>query len=283
MDTREIARLAAVLRENGDQVLNSSRKLCLSANLLNQLNSSFALITEQRDSLNTTFQVINCSNIKVELYRDLQFLHDFVQRTVSLKLIPCFAGSSYTDLLNIMKFKNLKLLEIHKLNITLLTGLQVLRTQLQFIVCVRSLKSLHELLEKCGADDSEGFIWCELKEAVFSHNGLEELDSSLEFVPWLHTLDLSHNKIKNATLLNCLPNLKNLNLSYNQLDSIKPLSGQLCNRLQVTVFIYLLYIAFYFKRMTTCKKTIFMIAFTTMKPRLLDLLPVFCSLIRLKN
>lgn len=233
MDSKEIAHLASVLRENGDEVLNSTRKLCLSADLLNQLNSAFALIAEQRDSLNTTFQVINCSNIKVELYRDLQFLHDFVQRTVSLKLIPCFVGSSYCDLLNVSKFRNLKLLEVHKLNVTLLAGLQVLRTQLQFLVCVRSLNSLREILEKCGADDSEGFIWCELKEAVFSHNELKELDGSLEFVPWLHTLDLSHNKIKNAAQLNCLPNLKNLNLGYNQLDSIKPLSGQLCNRLQV--------------------------------------------------
>ncbi|KAF2885489.1 hypothetical protein ILUMI_20639 [Ignelater luminosus] len=235
MEVNQISQLAAILRENGDQVLNSVSKFALSATLLCNLNNSFASVIEQRDSINSTFQVINSSNVKAEIYRDLQFLHDFVQRTVSLKLTPTLFANPSSEIVDISKFKNLKLLELNKVNVNTTAGLQTLRTQLQYLICIRSIDSLSDLLEKCGADDTQGFIWCELKEASFCHNKLTQIDSSLEFVPWLNTLDLSHNHIRDARPLSCLPNLKHLNLSYNHLESFPLFTGQLCNRLQVLI------------------------------------------------
>ncbi|KAB0801895.1 hypothetical protein PPYR_04081 [Photinus pyralis] len=233
MDYNEIYQLAAILRESGDKVLDCSSKLSLSSNLLCMLNSSFVLLSEQRDVFNSSFQVLNNTNINTEIFRDLQFLYDFIQRSVSLKLINDTLVNSINDAVDITKFKNLRFLELQKVDVTSIIGLQTVRTQLQYLICVRSISSIKNVLEKCGGDESEGFVWCELKEATFSHNKLKEIDSSLELVPWLHTLDLSYNMIKDARPLNCLPNLKYINLSYNHLEVAPSFTGQICTRIQV--------------------------------------------------
>lgn len=228
MDAEEVSRLALVLRNNGDKVLNGQGKLSLSTSLLNTLNGSFSLVTEQRDSLSSSFQVIT-SNTNADTFSDLQFLHDFIQRSVSLKLIP----SPADEAVDISFFKNLKYLELHKVRADSVVGIQYLRPKLQFLVCVRSINATKDVLEECGGDQSAGFLWNELKEAVFSHNEMCALDGSFELAPWLHTLDLSHNNIKCADQLTCLSNLKHLNLSYNKLESVPEFTGQLCSRLQV--------------------------------------------------
>lgn len=233
MDLNEITQLAAILRGNGDQVLNGQCKLTLSQNLLSGLNQGFEYIAEERDTMSSSFHVVNNTNTKGEAFSDLLFLHDFVQRSTSLKLILGSQPILEETAINISKFKNIKLLELYKINAKLIAGLQTLRRQLQFIICIRSLDALKDVLEQQNGDDSPAFVWNELKEAVFSHNGLNELDNSLKYAPWLHTLDLSHNNIKNADALNCLCNLKQLNLSYNKLERIPEFTGQLCSRLQV--------------------------------------------------
>lgn len=230
----DLSQLAALLRENGDQVLNGLSKLSLSTKLLKDLNESFGLVVEEREALSSTFQVISTSNSKVELLLDLQFLHDFVQRTVGLKLIQDNAENR--DLITINKFKNLKLLELRKVPINQIVGLQALRNQLQYIICVRCLSNLKDLFISCGGDESQqAFIWSELKEAVLSYNHLETIDNSLEYVPWLQTLDVSHNSIVNAQAIDCLPNLKHLNLGFNHLENVPIFKKELFRNLQILI------------------------------------------------
>lgn len=227
MNAEEIAQLATVLRNNGDKVLNGEGKLSLSTSLLNTLNGSFSLVTEQRDSLSSSFQVLT-SNSNAEMFGDLRFLHDFVQRSRSLKLIP-----SSDEAADVSLFKNLKFLELNKVSADWVVGIQTLRAKLKFIVCIRSVKALKDVLEECGGDKCSGFLWNELRGAVFSYNEICSLDASLELTPWLHTLDLSHNNLKSPIQLNCLSSLKYLNLSYNKLEHVPKFAGQICNRLQV--------------------------------------------------
>jgi hypothetical protein len=112
-------------------------------------------------------------------------------------------------------------------------GIQVLRSQLQKLVCEKTLNTLNDILNNCGADKSQASCWSELKEASFISNGILELDQSLECAPWLHTLDLSHNEITNIEAVSCLGNLKTLNVSYNKLEAVPQFKGQICSRLQV--------------------------------------------------
>ncbi|KAF5294294.1 hypothetical protein FQA39_LY13438 [Lamprigera yunnana] len=221
--------LLILLRENGDKLLDASSKLTLPASLLFNLNKSFVDIWNQRQMFNQNFHVVDSNQMELDL------MYDFIQKTLALKMLPDNAFWNNEKLLDIKIFKNLRLLEVQRLSFNLIKGLHSLRTQLRYLICIRSLHTIKEVLQDCGADNSEGYVWNELKEAVFSYNSLDSLDHSLEYAPLLHTLDLSHNHIHNAQLLNCLPNLRHINLSYNQLENIPALSGELCTHLRVLV------------------------------------------------
>lgn len=227
----DLPQLATLLRENGDKVLNSESRLCLSTNLLNDLNESFSLIVDEKEALNSTFQVIGTSSFKVDLLIDLQFLHDFVQRAISLKL----TSKNYNGVVDVRKFKNLKLLELRQIPINLVLGLNYLRNQLKYLICIHSVSNLRELFVNCGGDKSDKYVWSELKEANLSYNGFKSIDNSLEYVPWLQTLDLSHNKLVNVQAIDCLINLKHLNLGYNQLEAVPLFNRELSRKLQVLV------------------------------------------------
>ncbi|XP_031332646.1 serine/threonine-protein kinase 11-interacting protein-like isoform X2 [Photinus pyralis] len=221
--------LVALLRENGDKILDASSKLSLSASLLYNLNSSLENVWNERQMFNHNFHVFNGN------HSELEFVYDFLQKTFALKILPDGAFWNNEKILDIRFFKNLRLLEVQRLSLNLIKGLHTFRHQLKYLICVRSLRRVKEVLEYCGADNSEGFMWNELKEAVFSYNSIDTLDHSLEYAPCLHTLDLSHNHLHNAQLLNCLSNLKHINLSYNQLETVPAFSGELCSHLRILV------------------------------------------------
>ena len=72
----------------------------------------------------------------------------------------------------------------------------------------------------CGADAGAGFVWGSLHRLALPYNALTHLDKSLEFAPWLDTIDLSHNLITTASELEYLPNLRNVNLGFNNLECV---------------------------------------------------------------
>ncbi|KRT83323.1 hypothetical protein AMK59_4694, partial [Oryctes borbonicus] len=231
---RDIAILAELLRQNGDKISSGDCKFALTSDLLNHLTSSFNLILERREMLTSSFHVLSNTSENNEKYQDLYFLYDFVQLSKSLKLTKNqnVTQQEYTD---VSKFKELRYLEIHKVDVNTILGIGSLRIRLQYLICERCVSKLRDILELSGADQTEGHSWCELKEAIFTHNNIREIDGSLKYVPWLNTLDLSNNLIKEADGISSLSNLKYLNLSYNKLTKVPLFNGQLCQRLQVLV------------------------------------------------
>lgn len=236
-----INELAALFKDDGDKILDASSKLSLSTTLLHRINASFTKLFKNQLSKHNSvasFDVVSTVNTNgdiAESILDLQFIYDFLQKTIALKILPSSDIFTNPHVIDINVFHNLKLLEIQRFSTNLIKGIKNLRAQLQYLTCVRSLGTLKEVLEWCGADRCQGFIWSELKEAVFTHNGLNNLDASLEFTPCLQTLDLSHNRIRNAQPLNCLSHLKYLNLSFNQLESIPVFNSSTANRLEVLI------------------------------------------------
>ncbi|XP_018326584.1 serine/threonine-protein kinase 11-interacting protein-like [Agrilus planipennis] len=215
-----ITQLAALLRENGDKILDASSRLSLSSSLLHNLNQSIITVLSQETD-------------DMDEHLDLKIVYDFLQQTVALKVLPDFAHfRDKAQTIDICLFKNLTLLEIKWLSLKLIKGIKSVRTQLEYLICMHSLNALHEVLESCGDDKCQGFIWSKLKEAVFSYNGLSNLDNSLEFTPWLCSLDLSHNNLSNVEYLSCLPNLTFLNLCYNKLENVPYLRGEICTNLK---------------------------------------------------
>lgn len=202
------------------------------------LNDSFSLIIDENESVPLhTFQVTKPNNSKSNVFRELQFIHDFIQKTLVLKLTKFLDDDDDDEscIIDITKFRNLKTLEIQRVPIKQIIGLQQLRSQLQEIIVEKSITNIKELIITCAGDNSNGFIWNSLKRADFSFNNLDRIDNSLEFTPYLQHLNLSHNKIYQISALVWLPNLKVLNLSYNQLTTIPKFNQESYRRLQVLI------------------------------------------------
>lgn len=230
---QEIMILGKLLHQNGEKVLNASGKLCLSASLLYNLNEAFSLVVNGCEDLEASFQV--CNSSKIDIFHNLKFLHDFVQKTIGLKVTYCSTNPKIP--IDITKFKCLKYLELKKINIDTIEGLRRVRGQLESIVCAgrKGVSHLKQLLANCGGDTGIGFVWSSLKHLALPHNALEKLDTSLELVPWLQVIDLSHNLITSADELSCLPNLKHINLGYNKLERVPTFNEAASRLLQVLV------------------------------------------------
>lgn len=221
MDPKQITALAKLLKDSGDKVLNCEYKLSLSGSLLRALNDAFSLIVDKNETLPPqSFQVVKPHNAKSDVFRDIQFIYDFVQKTIILSLNQFINDDPYEFEVDISKFRSLRKLEIQKIPINQIIGIQQMRSQLNEIVCIRSISHVKDVITACGGDNSNGFTWNELKAANFSYNMLHHIDSSLEFTPWLENLNLSHNQIVSVSAIKWLPNLRVLNLSYNRLNHI---------------------------------------------------------------
>lgn len=204
--------------------------------LLRSLNDSFTLIADQDEICPPqTFQVVKSNNSKSDVFRDLQFIHDFVQKTKILMITQFANDDPYEGCVDVSKFRNLRRLEVHKVHINQVIGIQQMRAYLQEIVCTRSIDSVKDIISHCGGDKSNGFVWNELKFADFSYNTLTTIDCCLEFAPWLQHLNLSHNHLVSVDAIKWLPNLKHLNLSYNRLTHIPMFNVDTSKKLKMLI------------------------------------------------
>ncbi|XP_017099234.2 serine/threonine-protein kinase 11-interacting protein isoform X1 [Drosophila bipectinata] len=231
MDPQKITELANLLRQNGDKILSSEFTLTLSGSLLRALNDSFTLIADTEVSHDQSFQVVKPINAKSSVFPDLQLLHDFVQKTTLLKLTHFPSELHFEGPIDIAKFRGLRRLEVHKININQVVGIQALRGQLQHLICVKSLNCVDDIITRCGGDNSNGFVWNELQSADFSYNNLRSVDTALEFAHHLQHLCLRHNKLTSVAAIKWLPNLKTLDLSYNCLTYLPQLHAEAGRRL----------------------------------------------------
>ncbi|KRJ98067.1 serine/threonine-protein kinase 11-interacting protein isoform X1 [Drosophila yakuba] len=239
MDPQKITELANLLRQNGDKILSSEFTLTLSGSLLRALNDSFTLIADTEIGSGAgylqpqSFQVVKPINAKSSVFPDLQLVHDFVQKTTLLKLTYFPSEHYFEGAIDIAKFRALRRLEVNKINIGQVVGIQPLRGQLQHLICVKSITSVDDVITRCGGDNSNGFVWNELKTADFSYNSLRSVDTALEFAQHLQHLNLRHNKLTSVAAIKWLPHLKTLDLSYNCLTHLPQFHMDACKRLQL--------------------------------------------------
>lgn len=223
-----ITEIVNILKPLSAEVFNGKSTLSLSINYLEKLN----LFTENIEESSQSFHIAENNIIRTKnRLRDIQFISSLFERTVNLKIYPDLQDELLN--INITRFSNIKTLEIFKIDINLLVGLQKLRSQLQDLTCCWSLQEFSDVLMKCGGDNSQPYSWNDLKTAKFSHNNIMEMDNSFNWTLSLHSLDISHNKLSAVDLTNQLPNLKYLNISYNKLTRVPCFRGPICSRLQV--------------------------------------------------
>ncbi|ALC38352.1 CG9044 [Drosophila busckii] len=208
--------------------------------LLRALNDSFTLIADSdigvcmpQQQQQQAFQVVKPINAKSSVFPDLQLLHDFVQKTTLLKLNYFPSEHYFEGAIDINKFRALRRLEVHKIYICQVVGIQALRSQLQQLICIKSLRNVEDIITRCGGDNSNGFVWNELQLADFSYNSLRSVDTALEFAQHLQHLNLRHNKLVSVLAIKWLPHLKTLDLSYNCLTHLPQFHAETCKRLQL--------------------------------------------------
>lgn len=162
-------------------------------------------------------------------------IHDFVQKT-PLLCITQYPGDGQFDVrIDISKFHALKQLKLDKINVQRVYGIQHLRSQIQELICTKCLKSIDEILQSCGGDNSNGLVWNELQMADFSYNNLRTIITSLEFAQNLQYLHLQHNRLESIEAVKWLPHLKSLNVSYNRLQQIPQFHSNCCKTLQILI------------------------------------------------
>ncbi|KAL9877467.1 uncharacterized protein ACN2A1_013824 isoform 4-T5 [Glossina fuscipes fuscipes] len=233
MDPQQIVELAKLLKCNGDKILNSEFALTLSGSILRALNDSFTLIVDSMECGDAkNFQVLKTINSKSSVFRDLQLIYDFVQKTPQLCIVHYPREEYFPGNIDIKKFRALKRLEVQKIHIHQIVGIQPLRAQLEYLICNKSLQTVDDIITNCGGDNSNGFVWNELKSADFSYNQLQTVDTSLEFAQFLQHLNLRHNQLFSVKAIKWLPNLKTLDLSFNRLTQIPQFHMDAYKRLQ---------------------------------------------------
>ncbi|XP_056315714.1 serine/threonine-protein kinase 11-interacting protein [Danio aesculapii] len=212
-----VHRLATLLRNNGDSVLDGSSTLTLQVRCLQHLTQLF-----ERHLLSRTHQhgflALPSHPADTASLLEVQFLFDMLQKTVSLKLVNP-PGVKLQYVVKIFPFKSLKHLELKRIPPHCLEGLRGVYSQLEVFTCSKGVSSLEELLSLCGGDLSSALPWLELQTLNFSYNSISCLDESLSLLNVLKWLDLSHNKIEDcAEFLKPLTELEHLNLAYNNLQ-----------------------------------------------------------------
>uniref|UniRef100_A0A8C2GK14 Serine/threonine kinase 11 interacting protein n=1 Tax=Cyprinus carpio TaxID=7962 RepID=A0A8C2GK14_CYPCA len=209
--TTVVHRLATLLRNNGDSVLDGSSTLTLQVGCLQHLTQLF-----ERHLLSRTHQhgflALPSHPADTASLLEVQFLFDMLQKTVSLKVLKVLMMLRF--IYDIMHLLGLKRIPPHCLE-----GLRGVYSQLEVFTCSKGVSSLEELLSLCGGDLSSALPWLELHTLNFSYNSISHLDESLSLLNVLKWLDLSHNKIQDcAEFLKPLTELEHLNLAYNNLQ-----------------------------------------------------------------
>uniref|UniRef100_A0A131XAB7 Serine/threonine-protein kinase 11-interacting protein n=1 Tax=Hyalomma excavatum TaxID=257692 RepID=A0A131XAB7_9ACAR len=221
-----IHRLAAFLREHGDVVLNGTRRLTLTTSCLNELNYIFRQFLGAQE--NESFDVPFGCSANSDFVHDVFFLHDFMQKTCSLKIVQ--SSQTIQGSLDLSKFHSLKILELKRVPPHLLVGLETLVLQVETLICQRNISSLKEILRSRNKVPQP---WMKIKVANFSYNGITALDDSLTLLPRLEYLDCSNNTISDAKGVEFLHNIRVLNLSFNFIQKLSIYNKGACDTLTV--------------------------------------------------
>lgn len=211
-----VHRLATLLRDNGDSVLDGSSTLTLQVGCLQHLTRLFEQHLHSRTHQHG-FLALPSHPADTASLLEVQFLFDMLQKTVSLKLVNP-PGIKLQSVVKIFPFKSLKHLELKRIPPHCLEGLRGVYSHLEVLTCSKSLNSLEELLSLCGGDLSPALPWLELHTLNFSYNSISCLDKSLSLMNVLKWLDLSHNKIQDCAEFLKPLELEHLNLAYNNLQ-----------------------------------------------------------------
>uniref|UniRef100_A0A1B6M5U1 Serine/threonine-protein kinase 11-interacting protein n=1 Tax=Graphocephala atropunctata TaxID=36148 RepID=A0A1B6M5U1_9HEMI len=217
MDVEQIhiVQISNLFKQCEADILEGRKKLSLTASLLQRLNYTIQELE---------YDCVNFAMSTSTPEEPVKYLKELIHKTPKLTVTQKVKRETWR--VDLSRFNSLKYLELSKIPMHLVEGMQSLRSQLQVLICERCTDCLDEIL---GSSDH---IWEELRTAKLCYNDFVIL-CPFTNTPWLQYLDLSYNKIEDRLSLQTLKNLKYLNLSFNFLTSVPLLSYEVCNTLKV--------------------------------------------------
>ncbi|XP_025746800.1 serine/threonine-protein kinase 11-interacting protein isoform X3 [Callorhinus ursinus] len=226
-------KLAGLLRESGDVVLSGCSTLSLLTTTLQQLNHVFELHLGPWGPGQTGFVALPSHPADSPVILQLQFLFDVLQKTLSLKLVH-IPGSGLPGPIKIFPFKSLRQLELRGVPLHCLRGLCGIYSQLETLICSRSIQALERLLSALRflnlshnrVQDCEGFLMdlSELCHLDISYNHLRLVPRMGPSGAALETLILRGNELRSLQGLEQLRNLRHLDVAYNLLEGHRELA-----------------------------------------------------------
>jgi Leucine-rich repeat (LRR) protein len=147
-------------------------------------------------------------------------VQEYLSKVIALKVVDD-QNIPLKQSLNLAVCKSLLTLELKRIPLRRIKGLQYLREQLKTVVVQRCLNDIKDLLIPRGGDGSHANNWINLTQLNLSHNSITTIDSALMCLPSLKVLDLSHNCLSDDHQgLSNLTQLEELFIGHNQLLEI---------------------------------------------------------------
>eukprot|EP00047_Mylnosiga_fluctuans_P005695 m.242145 g.242145 ORF g.242145 m.242145 type:complete len:1249 (+) comp13975_c0_seq1:105-3851(+) len=152
-------------------------------------------------------------------------LREFCSHLLSLRLM---AGSQLicsTKVYDLKIFSSLESLQILRVEVECLRGIEALRPRLRFLTARKAVKNLKVLFSLCAADRAVSELpWSHLESLDLHDNSLMAIDDSFKLFPALELLDLSANDLSAITAdFKYLRSLTSLNLADNRVKTLRPL------------------------------------------------------------
>ncbi|CAI8048087.1 Nischarin [Geodia barretti] len=218
--------LAVYVYNEGDYVLTNNKALFMSPTQLHCVGRRMTLPISSTGT----------GSVKGDFGNLLDFLMQLQKMKVAPSTEDKFILSSMEDVsFDLSIFKSLTYLMVDSIEIADVQGRQCLTGQLEGLDIRRCLNSLKEILLVYPVDDAvspvppgtvdltRGLKWTSLTKICFKLNNITSIDTSLQLLPALTSLDLSYNYIERLENLTGLPNLKVVDLSYNKVADVKDL------------------------------------------------------------
>ncbi|GFN84539.1 hypothetical protein PoB_001104500 [Plakobranchus ocellatus] len=176
-----------------------------------------------------------------DVKKDLGHILDFITRCKQLKVICQREPVGTSNILmnkvpfDLTLFKSLQTLSIQGCNMRLITGLETVKQTLSKLEVHQSSSSMKEVLLQDAhhwrAEDGGIIVgyWDFVTAVDFSHNSFSEIHESIQLLPNLESLDMSHNVVESIQNLQWLSQLTFVDLSHNNIRHLDSLHTKLGN------------------------------------------------------
>ncbi|XP_059153644.1 uncharacterized protein LOC131939378 [Physella acuta] len=176
-----------------------------------------------------------------DVKKDLGHILDFITRAKHLKVVSSKKPVGSSNILmnklpfDLTLFKSLQTLEISGCNFRLVNGLETVKQTLMEFYVHESSSSIREILLQDAshwrAEDGSLVVgyWDLVIEVDFSQNSFSDIPDSVQLMPNVEKLNLSHNAIESIQNLQWLSQLTYLDLSHNNIRHVDSLHTKMGN------------------------------------------------------